>query len=220
MGKIPSGNFQKFFQKSESGGKSGFRIFRKFFQKLELYYYPIYPYPYKKNNIMKKLLLIMFMVFSLNTVFAQAEAFIGEVRIWTGNFAPKGWAFCEGQSISIQQNAALFSIIGTQYGGNGQTTFNLPDLRARVPVGVNQSQPNYPNIQQGQAYGNPTVTLSPVNLPFNMSVPVTVPKPAEGVQTQSITPMTNGANYPLSLYQPSLGFRYIICLYGLYPSRD
>lgn len=170
---------------------------------------------------MKKLLLIMFMVFSLNTVFAQAEAFIGEVRIWTGNFAPKGWAFCEGQSMNIQQNAALFSIIGTQYGGNGQTTFNLPDLRGRVPVGVNNgSQPQSSTVLQGQVIGNSNVVLSPLNLPISMGVPVNVPKPTDGSQTQSVTPVTGGANYPVSLYQPSLGFRYIICLYGLYPSRD
>ncbi len=62
------------------------------------------------------------------------EPFIGEIRLFGGNFAPKGWALCNGQTLPINQNQALFSLLGTTYGGNGTTTFNLPDLRDRVPV--------------------------------------------------------------------------------------
>ena len=63
----------------------------------------------------------------------MSEPFIGEIRIFAGNFAPRGWQFCQGQLLAIAQNSALFSILGTTYGGNGQTTFALPDLRGRVP---------------------------------------------------------------------------------------
>ena len=64
------------------------------------------------------------------------EGYIAEIRMFAGNFAPRGWAFCQGQILSIAQNTALFSLLGTTYGGNGQTTFALPDLRGRVPVGT------------------------------------------------------------------------------------
>lgn len=64
------------------------------------------------------------------------DGYISEIRMWAANFAPKGWAFCDGSTISIASNTALFSLIGTTYGGDGVTTFKLPDLRGRVPVGV------------------------------------------------------------------------------------
>ena len=67
------------------------------------------------------------------------EPFIGQVMLFAGNYAPRGWAFCEGQSLAIMDNQALFSILGTSFGGDGRVTFNLPDLRGRVPVGVNGS---------------------------------------------------------------------------------
>ena len=66
------------------------------------------------------------------------EGYIAEIRMFAGNFAPRNWAFCQGQILSIAQNTALFSLLGTTYGGNGQTTFALPDLRGRVPVGTGQ----------------------------------------------------------------------------------
>ena len=70
---------------------------------------------------------------------------IGEIRMFAGNFAPRNWAFCAGQLLSISQNTALFSILGTTYGGNGQTTFGLPDLRGRVPVGAGTG-PGLPSV--------------------------------------------------------------------------
>ena len=83
-------------------------------------------------NIMKKSLFItvFFLFISLGT-YAQ-EGFIGEVRLFAGNFAPRGWAFCDGQLLAISTNTALFSILGTTYGGDGRTTFGLPDLRGRT----------------------------------------------------------------------------------------
>ena len=89
---------------------------------------------------------------------------MGTIKLFAGNFAPKDYMFCHGQTLSIAQNTALFSIIGTTYGGNGTTTFNLPDLRGRVPVGVGAG-PGLPNYSQGQMGGMPTITLTPNNLP-------------------------------------------------------
>ncbi|HCQ16454.1 MAG TPA: phage tail protein, partial [Cryomorphaceae bacterium] len=66
------------------------------------------------------------------------DQMLGEVRIFAGNFAPRGWAFCAGQLLAISQNSALFSLLGTTYGGDGRTTFALPDLRGRAPIGVGQ----------------------------------------------------------------------------------
>jgi microcystin-dependent protein len=77
------------------------------------------------------------------------EPYIGEIMLFAGNFPPKGWAFCNGQILSIAQNSALFSILGTTYGGNGTTTFALPDLRSRVPVGIGQS-PGLDNVELGE----------------------------------------------------------------------
>lgn len=78
-----------------------------------------------------------------------SEPFLGEIMIFAGNFPPRGWAFCDGQLLPIVQNTALFSILGTTYGGNGQTTFALPDLRGRVPVHVGQG-PGLSSVALGQ----------------------------------------------------------------------
>ncbi|WP_027003665.1 phage tail protein [Hugenholtzia roseola] len=92
------------------------------------------------------------------------EAFIGSIVLFAGNFAPRGWALCEGQILPIAQNTALFSILGTTYGGNGQTTFALPDLRGRVPLSQGQG-PGLPNIQLGEMGGQATVTLITPQIP-------------------------------------------------------
>ncbi|NRR31888.1 phage tail protein [Oxalobacteraceae bacterium] len=80
----------------------------------------------------------------------MSEAFLGEIRMFAFNFPPKGWARCDGQLLSINQNAALFAILGTSYGGNGQTTFALPDLRGRVPHHLGNGNP-YPGTKAGEA---------------------------------------------------------------------
>ena len=92
------------------------------------------------------------------------EPFIAEIRMFAGNFAPRGWAFCEGQLLSIPQHQALFSLLGTMYGGDGRTTFGLPDLRGRVPMGVGQG-PGLSNHPQGQKGGQETVTLTTNEIP-------------------------------------------------------
>ncbi|WP_205510666.1 phage tail protein [Longitalea arenae] len=89
---------------------------------------------------------------------------IAQINLFGGNFAPRSWAFCQGQLLSIAQNTALFSLLGTTYGGNGQTTFALPDLRGRVPIGTGQG-PGLPNYTQGEMAGTPTTTLLITNMP-------------------------------------------------------
>src|SRR6267142_2837265 len=89
----------------------------------------------------------------------MAEPFLSEIRIFSFNFAPKGWAFCNGQFLPINQNQALFSLLGTTYGGNGQTTFALPDFRGRIPIHVGRG------FLEGQAGGEETHTLNQQEMP-------------------------------------------------------
>ncbi|RKR25994.1 microcystin-dependent protein [Acidovorax sp. 93] len=94
----------------------------------------------------------------------MSNPFLGEIRMFGGTFAPAGWAFCNGQLIAISQNSALFALLGTTYGGNGQTTFGLPDLRGRVPMGQGQGPGlSYRNL--GEVTGIENVTLLSTNLP-------------------------------------------------------
>lgn len=96
----------------------------------------------------------------------MSEPFIGEIRMFAGNFAPRGWAFCNGQLLAISTNSALFSILGTTYGGNGVQTFGLPDLRGRAPVhSGNQAGPGLPIVNLGELSGNRTVTLTQLQMP-------------------------------------------------------
>ena len=94
----------------------------------------------------------------------STEPFIGEIKIFGFNFAPRGYQTCQGQILSIAQNTALFSLLGTTYGGNGQTTFALPDLQGRAPIGQGQG-PGLPNYSMGQISGTTNVTLTTANLP-------------------------------------------------------
>ncbi|THD34764.1 MAG: phage tail protein [Sphingomonas sp.] len=96
----------------------------------------------------------------------MSEPFLGEIRIFPYNFAPRGWATCSGQILSIAQNTALFSLLGTTYGGNGQTTFALPDLRGRAPIGQGQG-PGLSPYTLGQIGGTETTTLLTTNMPIH-----------------------------------------------------
>ncbi|MDP5078021.1 MAG: tail fiber protein [Nonlabens sp.] len=192
---------------------------------------------------MKKITLILALLLlgSMETVNAQ-DGFIGEVRMFAGNFAPRNWASCEGQLLPIAQNTALFSIIGTMYGGDGRTTFALPDLRGRVPVGVGNG-PGLPSVNQGSPFGTATTTLSINNLPAHShsvngvtevgtSSDPTGNYPANTkifdneYGTGTLTPMNSGMigisgqGQPFENRPPSLGMRYIICLQGIFPSRS
>lgn len=96
----------------------------------------------------------------------MSDPFLGEIKMVGFNFAPVGWAFCQGALLPISQNTALFSLLGTMYGGNGQTTFGLPDLRGRSPVGIGQG-PGLTLIDQGETSGVENVTLTTLNMPMH-----------------------------------------------------
>jgi microcystin-dependent protein len=96
------------------------------------------------------------------------EGTLAEIRMFAGNFNPRGWQFCNGQLLSIAQWTAVFALVGTTYGGNGQTTFGIPDFRGRIAVGAQFSQgPGLPAYDLGQMAGTPTTTLLLSNLPFH-----------------------------------------------------
>lgn len=166
------------------------------------------------------------------------EGYIAEIRLFAGNFAPKGWAFCQGQVMSIAQNTALFSLLGTTYGGNGQTTFALPDLRGRVPVGTGDGPGTSPR-QLGEVGGQERVTLTRAQMPAHnhtlavRAADTTTKSPEEGYNSNGGgygAPATatapadaigvTGGNQPVDVMPPFVGLNYIICLYGIYPSRD
>src|SRR6056297_3180065 len=94
----------------------------------------------------------------------MSEPFVGEIRMFAGNFAPRGWAFCDGQLLAVSQNDALFSLLGTIYGGDGRTTFALPDMRGRFPLHPGNG-PGLPSYRQGQRGGRPELTLNQTELP-------------------------------------------------------
>ncbi|MCW2572782.1 MAG: Tail Collar domain protein [Frankiales bacterium] len=169
----------------------------------------------------------------------MSQAFIGEIVLFAGTFAPRNWAFCDGQIMSIQQNAALFSILGTTYGGNGQTTFALPDLRGRVPLGPRQG-PGLSSYVLGEAGGEESHALTTSELPAHThtaQLPVSSAEettnraergsPAKGgvygppdVAGPGVTVATAGSNVPHNNLQPHLALNYIICLFGIFPSRN
>lgn len=171
------------------------------------------------------------------------EPFIASIILFGGNFAPRGWAFCQGQILSIAQNTALFSLLGTTYGGNGQTTFALPDLRGRVPIHPGQG-PGLSSYSLGQMGGTETTTLLSTNIPAHThalnAVSETGDKPTpqgnflaatgaldpEYRSTGTVVPMAStaigisGNSQPFNNIQPYLALNYIIALEGIYPSRN
>lgn len=157
-----------------------------------------------------------------------------------GNFEPRGWAFCNGQPMQIAQYSALFSLLGTTYGGDGITTFHLPDLRGRVPVHPG-SGPGLSPRSPGDAMGLETVTLGPAQVPPHSHdlVVANVPSSSDRAQggmlarsqifsdeagaTLSLNPLSitlTGGGQPHDNMQPSLCVNYIIALEGIYPSRN
>jgi len=179
------------------------------------------------------------------------EGTIGEIRMFAGNFAPQAWAFCQNQILSIAQNTALFSILGTTYGGNGQTTFALPDFRGRVALGTGQG-PGLANVSLGELAGATSVTLTINNMPAH-NHPLTgavtqqanndnsglTDSPGNGrlgaatVFTPAVdalvnmAPMVstlaigiNGSSQPFGIMPPYTGMNFIICLQGIFPSRN
>ncbi|MGJ1269815.1 phage tail protein [Sphingobacterium spiritivorum] len=195
------------------------------------------------------------------------EGYLGEVRTFAGNFAPAGWMFCAGTLLSISNYQALYAIIGTTYGGDGVTTFGVPDLRGRVPVGTGQG-PGLTNVVLGQKIGTETVTLLSSNLPghthsavvnatnvpfavkvsqaastlhaavtgsqlgqpmynnaptlgFNSDVPDKVMSNSSlNANSLTITTTSMGGSLAHENMQPFLTANYIICVEGIFPSRN
>ncbi|SNR39217.1 Microcystin-dependent protein [Maribacter sedimenticola] len=169
------------------------------------------------------------------------EPFIGQIMMVGFNFAPRGWALCNGQLLSIASNSALFSLLGTTYGGDGRTTFGLPDLRGRLAVHVGQG-PGLQNRAWGQRFGVENNSLTEANLPSHthtVNLPAKEEANAEvptgnfiagagfdGFGTTSDTtmatlPVSNtGGNVPVTNMQPSLGIYHVIALVGIFPSRS
>ena len=166
------------------------------------------------------------------------DPFIGEIRLVAFGFAPKGWALCEGQLLPINQNQALFSLLGTSYGGDGRTTFALPDLRGRVPVGAGQSAvgSDYP---LGATGGEETVKLATRQLPAHAHAVNASGKAATAKSPAGAFPAGGGAYAaardvrmkPAMIgrtgggeahenRQPYLGLNYVIALQGIYPARS
>ena len=130
----------------------------------------------------------------------MSEPFLAEIRIMSFGFPPKGWALCNGQLLPINQNQALFSLLGTTYGGNGTTTFALPDLRSRVPVHQGQG-PGLSSYAEGQAGGMETVTLAAAQMPQH-----THPVTASGSAATSDNPAGRTLARPAShIYHPEPG---------------
>ena len=170
------------------------------------------------------------------------DPILGQVILFAGNFAPRGWALCDGRLLSIAQHTAVFSILGTTYGGNGTTTFALPDLRGRVPVGAGQGA-ELTRIVEGETVGTESVTILHSNMPphshqlrcsnefasddhpggrFLGASPGDRGFYDENANT-TMNPASlsvEGGGQPISIMQPSLGMNYIIALEGVFPSRD
>jgi microcystin-dependent protein len=167
----------------------------------------------------------------------MSEPFLGQLMLVGFNFAPRGWALCNGQLLSIAQNTALFALLGTQYGGNGQTTFALPDLRGRVSLHQGQG-PGLSNQFIGEINGVEAGTLTTSQLPSHShQLPAnaglgSTDEPAGAVASQggSYSPtsdgtrladsVTTGGNQPFSIMQPYLVLNWIIALQGIFPSRS
>jgi microcystin-dependent protein len=167
----------------------------------------------------------------------MAEPFLGSIVLFAGNFAPSGWAMCNGQILPISQNSALFSILGTTYGGNGQTTFALPDFRSRVPVGFGQGV-GLSSYSEGQTGGVESITLTSNQIPVhqhlqpasngdegtnrpNNAVPARGGVYATASDGSALAPTSNaGGGQAHENRQPFLAMNYIIALEGIFPSRN
>ncbi|MCA9638552.1 MAG: phage tail protein [Myxococcales bacterium] len=163
------------------------------------------------------------------------EPFLGQIMMFAGNFAPRGWALCDGQLLPISQNQALFSILGTTYGGDGRTTFALPDLRGRAPIHAGHG-PGLSDYRLGQKGGAESVTLTVNQMPSHNH---TLAMNGEGAATKQAgylaaseiygetadksapanTISNAGGNQPVSNIQPYVVVNYIIALQGIFPSR-
>jgi microcystin-dependent protein len=167
---------------------------------------------------MKKFLLIICFAFMAFSVQAQ-DPYIGEIRMVVFPYPPQGWEMCNGQQMPIAQNQALYALIGSTYGGDDRTFFNLPDLRGRLPIHPSQGVAGVPDIRPGQKGGSSSVVIAPANLPYvpNGSLSVAQITTGVGVKTPLFGP---GPSQPLSTQPPYLGVYFIIATQGLFPPRQ
>lgn len=171
------------------------------------------------------------------------ETFIGTIELFGFDYAPRGWAKCDGQLLAISQNSALFSLLGTTYGGDGRTTFALPDLRGRAPIGIGHG-PGLSMHTIGETGGTESVTMTQANMPAHSHAlrasgsPGNAESPSGNVpansglgspvysDAQPNTVMNNemigasGGNMPMNNMPPFLAMNYCIALYGIFPPRD
>jgi len=175
----------------------------------------------------------------------MSDPFVAEIRIFAGNFAPRSWAFCDGQLLPIAQNTALFSLIGITYGGDGTTTMALPNLQGRAPMHPGRG-PGLTSRRLGERLGVETVTLTEAQMPFHthsMNADGSTGGPLGGGPNSS-TPVDNflstsvkysdstvnqvamsdvsdsGGSQPHNNMQPFIAVNYIIALQGLFPPRS
>jgi microcystin-dependent protein len=170
-----------------------------------------------------------------------AQPYVGEIRMFGGNFPPSGWAFCNGATMPISENETLFQLIGTTYGGDGQSTFNLPDLQGRVPIHQGTG-PDGSTFTIGEAAGVETVTLTIQQIPnhnhafIGTGNPGTTTNPPTNIvaqnsgnniyiEDQAFVPLApqsllpDGGSQPHENIQPFLCVAFIISLFGIFPSQ-
>lgn len=173
----------------------------------------------------------------------MSEPFVGEIRMFAGTFAPRGWSFCDGQLLGIAQNTALFSLLGTIYGGDGRTTFGLPDMRGRIPIHAGTGAGLSPR-QLGSKSGSENETITINHMPNHTHDVRVSDKPGDGGQPDSRTwaatshppdfyssgqpdtdmanqaILSTGGNQSHTNIMPFQCINFIIALIGLYPSRN
>ncbi len=170
-----------------------------------------------------------------------SQPFIGLIQPWPINFEPQGWAFCDGRLLPIAENDALFALIGTTYGGDGVSTFGLPDLRSRVPIHTGQG-PGLNNVLLGEMAGTENISLTQNQMPsHNHQMAATTTEgnsisPTNNIKANSgstdnefaasgtSVSMANnigstGDSQPIDIRQPYLGLNYIISLFGIFPTQ-
>jgi microcystin-dependent protein len=198
---------------------------------------------------MMKSKLVIFLLLILGFSTKAQDQFLGEIRIFAGSFAPKGWAFCQGQILPISQNTALFSLLGTTYGGDGRSTFALPNLQGRMIIGPGQG-PGLTLYDLGETGGEATITLTvaeiaahyhtftfPVTALVCMAATGTLDTPANGYPANTpggysnsantsmksvsngVTIQSSGGSSPHNNMQPYVVLNYIIATQGIFPAR-
>lgn len=194
---------------------------------------------------MRKIILLICFILTLSVAKAE-QPYVGEIKMFAGNFAPTGWAFCHGQLLPIAENETLFELIGTTYGGDGQNNFALPDFRGRIPV--HQGTLNGITKTIGETGGTETVTMKVNQMPVHNHLVFVSSSKASGnaaislknadgsnvksafttVVTNPATPITvlhnstigeTGTAQPIDIAQPATAINYIISLYGVFPTQ-